>query len=36
MTRTLKISEETFQKIKEQLTEGDYKEIQSLQDMIGE
>lgn len=36
MTRTLEISEETFQKIKEQLTEGDYKEIQTLQDMIGE
>ena len=36
MTRTLEISEETYQKIKEQLTEGDYKEIQSLQDLVGE
>lgn len=38
MTRTLEISEETFQKIKEHLPEpeDDYKEIQSLQDMVGE
>lgn len=36
MTRTIEISEETFNKIKEQLGETDYKEIQSLQDMVGE
>jgi len=36
MTRTIEISDETFLKIKQQLTEDDYKEIQSLQDMVGE
>jgi len=36
MTRTIEISDETFEKIKEQLSETDYKEIQSLQDMVGE
>lgn len=36
MTRTIEISDETFAKIKEQLCETDYKEIRSLQDMVGE
>jgi hypothetical protein len=36
MSRTIEISEETFEKIKEQLGEQDYKEIQSLKDMVGE
>lgn len=36
MKRTIEVSEETYQKIKEQLGEGDLKEIQSLQDMVGE
>lgn len=36
MTRTLEISEETYQKIKKQLNEGDYKDITELKDMIGE
>ena len=35
MTRTIEISDETFEKIKEQLSETDYKEIHSLQDMVG-
>ena len=36
MKRTLEVSEETYQKIKEQLGEESFKEIQSLQDMVGE
>ena len=36
MTRTIEISDETWSKIKDQLKEDDYKEIQSFQDMIGE
>ena len=36
MSRTIEVSEETYGKIKEQLGEDSYKEIQSLQDMIGE
>ena len=36
MTKTIEISDETFEKIKQQLGENDYKEIQSLKDMIGE
>ena len=36
MKRTLEVSEETYQRIKEQLGEESFKEIQSLQDMIGE
>ncbi len=36
MARTIEISDETFEKIKQQLREDDYKEIQSLKDMVGE
>ena len=36
MTRTIEVSDETWEKIKGQLKEDDYKEIQSLQDMVGE
>ncbi len=36
MKRTLEVSEETYQKIKEQLGEESCKEIQSLKDMVGE
>ena len=36
MARTIEISDETFEKIKHQLGEDDYKEIQSLKDMVGE
>ena len=36
MKRTLEVSEETYQKIREQLGEESLKEIQSLQDMVGE
>lgn len=36
MTKIIEISDETFEKIKEQLGESDYKDITSLQDMIGE
>ena len=37
MERTVTISEETYQKLKEQLTaDVDYKEINKLEDMIGE
>ncbi len=36
MTRTLEISEETFEKIKDQLKETELKEINSFEDMIGE
>lgn len=36
MSRTIEISDETFEKIKQQLGEDSYKEIQSLKDMIGE
>jgi hypothetical protein len=36
MSRTLEISEEIYQKIKQQLGEDSYKEIQTLQDMVGE
>ena len=36
MTRTIEISEETFEKLKTQLTENDYKEIKSFDDMVGE
>lgn len=36
MSRTIEISDETFQKIKEQLGENSYKEIQNLSDMVGE
>ena len=34
--RTIEISEETFEHIKNQLGEDCYKEIESLQDMVGE
>ena len=33
---TIEISDETLEKIKDQLNEDSYKEIQSLQDMVGE
>lgn len=36
MSRTIEISEETFQKIKEQLGEDSFKEINNLADMVGE
>ena len=36
MARTIEISDKTFEKIKQQLGEDDYKEIQSLKDMVGE
>ena len=36
MSRTIEIDDETFEKIKSQLGEDCYKEITSLQDMIGE
>ena len=36
MPRTIELSDETFEKIKAQLKEDDYKEIQSLKDMVGE
>ncbi len=36
MSRTLEISEETYQKIKQQLGEDSFKEITALQDMVGE
>jgi len=36
MGRTIEVSEETYEKIKEQLGEASFKEIQSLQDMVGE
>ena len=36
MTRTLEVSDETYEKIKEQIGVDSFKEIQSLKDMIGE
>jgi len=36
MGRTIEVSEEIYEKIREQLGEDSYKEIQSLQDMVGE
>jgi len=36
MGRTLEISEETYEKIKNQLGEENFKEIQNLTDMVGE
>ncbi len=36
MGRTLEVSDETYEKIKEQLGEENFKEIQSLKDMVGE
>lgn len=36
MKRTLEISEETYEKIKDQLKENEAKEIDSFEDMIGE
>ena len=36
MTRTIEVSDETFEKIKQQLGEDSYKDIQSLQDLVGE
>ena len=36
MSRTIEIDEETFEKIKSQLGEDCYKDITSLQDMVGE
>lgn len=36
MARTIEISDETFEKIKQQLGEDSYKDITSLQDMVGE
>lgn len=35
MERTITISEETFRKLKDQLCEDGFKEINSLQDMVG-
>ena len=36
MSRTIEVSEETYEKIKEQLGEESFKDIDSLQDMVGE
>lgn len=36
MARTIEVSDETYEKIKQQLGEESFKEIQSLKDMIGE
>ncbi len=36
MSRTIEISEETFERLKTQLGEDSYKEITSLKDMVGE
>ena len=36
MTKTIEVSDETFDKIKDQLTDGEVKEIDSLGDLIGE
>ena len=36
MVRTLEISEETYEKIKAQLTEDGFKDISQLKDMVGE
>ena len=36
MTRTIEVSDETYGKIKEQLGEESFKNIDSLQDMVGE
>lgn len=36
MGRMIEVSDETFEKIREQLGENCYKDIQSLQDMVGE
>jgi hypothetical protein len=36
MTRIIEISDETFEKIKQQLGEDSFKDITSLQDMVGE
>lgn len=36
MPRTIEISDETFEKLKTQLGEDSYKDITSLQDMVGE
>lgn len=36
MTRTLEVSDETYERIKQQIGEDCFKEIQSLKDMIGE
>ena len=36
MTRTIEVSDETYDKIKEQLGEESFKEINSLEDMVGE
>lgn len=36
MVRTIEVSDETYDKIKQQLGEESFKEIQTLKDMIGE
>ena len=36
MVRTIEVSDETFEKIKQQIGEDSFKEIQSLKDMVGE
>ena len=36
MTKTIEVSDETYEKIKTQLGEESFKEIQSLKDMVGE
>jgi hypothetical protein len=36
MTKTIEVSEETYEKIKEQLGEESFKDISSLEDMVGE
>ena len=36
MPRTIEVSEETYEKIKEQIGGDSFKEIQSLKDMVGE
>jgi hypothetical protein len=36
MSKTLEVSDETYERIKEQLGEESFKEIDSLEDMVGE
>ena len=36
MTKTIEISDETFEKLKDQLGVGDFKEISSYEDLVGE
>ena len=36
MGKTIEVSDETYEKIREQLGEESYKDIESLKDMVGE